>query len=292
MTAPATNTDDLAPGVYDLPADVYTALPYLNWSSLKCLHTSAKLMRHRADHPAPDKDAFRVGRGLHVSVLEPDTWAQRYIAVPSFGDMRTKAAKAKRDEWLGEVGDLNQYEVLSADEHALCSDVARNVHGHPGAADLLRGGKAEQTVIWIDDATGIRCKARLDYLRPTDFGDLKSTRRESVRMFSRDASSLLYHGQIAWYHAGAIAAGALPPDCDPPWVIAAQTVEPYDVMPFLVTPLFLEAGRTLCRSLLERYVACQAADWWPGLQEGIGWLDIEPWAAGLDEREPEEALDW
>jgi hypothetical protein len=95
----------------------------------------------------------------------------------------------------------------------------------------------------------------------------------------RDASALLYHGQLAWYHEGAIAAGVLPPDADPPSVVAVQTTEPFDVMAFRMTPQALAAGRLLWQSLIRRYSACQAADYWPGVAPTVLDYEVMPWAS-------------
>ena len=47
----------------------------------------------------------------------------------------------------------------------------------------------------------------LDAVAPDRVVDLKTTR--DMSKFPRDAANLLYHGQMAWYLDGAIAASAL-----------------------------------------------------------------------------------
>ena len=152
------------------------------------------------------------------------------------------------------------------------------VRGHKAAAALLSHGQAEVTAIWASD--GLECKGRFDWLRFNDIVDLKTTRANSLREFSHDCARYLYHGQVAWYADGAIAAGLNPRDADMPYIIAAQTVEPYDVWVLRVSGLAIEAGRNLCRELLAKYRACQAADFWPGIAPEEIDLELPSWAAG------------
>jgi hypothetical protein len=269
---------DLAPGLHALTVEQYTALPYVNWSTAKMMQTSPKLVRYRAAHPRPDTAAFGLGRAIHACVLEPDRWVCDYAGRPDFGDLRTKAGRAARDAWVDTLPASTM--VLSAEDHALAELCAGEIHAHPHAHAMLTGGRAEQCVLWLDADTGLRCKARLDYLRPTDLIDLKSTRRETPRQFLTEASALLYHGQIAWYHDGCIAAGVLPPDADLPGIVTVQTTEPYDVAAYRMTRAAYLTGRSLWRSLLRRYAECELAGYWPGIGPSILDFDVMPWAAG------------
>lgn len=262
------------------PGTPYEAIDAMNWSTLKLLATSAKLLRWRVDRPREDTEALERGRRIHTAVLEPAKWS-RVVPLPDFGDMRTKAAKTARDEWLV----ANQgAEAIDADEHALCERVAASVREHPAAARLLAVGRAEQVITWIDRPSGLPCKARLDFLAPGHLADLKTGRWQSVRDIARDRAMYLDHGQLAFYLDGAIEAGLLPADASH-HIIAAQTIEPYDVVVGALAPEDLDKGRMLCRRLIDRYLACRAADWWPGLAPEVVVLRLPEWAAGGAEEE-------
>lgn len=260
----------------------YGAIEGLNWSTLVHLATSPKLLRWRVDHPRPDTDALERGRTIHCATLEPERWASGYRARPDFGDLRTKVGKAARDAWVAGLPPV--VEILDPEEHELAETCARAVHAHPSAHALVRGGRAEEIVTWTDPELGVKCKARLDYVTPRHLADLKSTRRTTLREIRNDVARLLYHGQLAWYLDGAVAARVLPPSADA-FVIAVQTVEPFDVVPFRLGADDLERGRALCRALLEKYVACETSGWWPGLAPEVIPLQVPPWAAGGDEEE-------
>lgn len=254
----------------------YAQVVGLNWSTLSLMATSAKLLRHRVDNPRPDSEDLAQGRLIHTATLEPKRWAD-VVPLPDFGDGRTKAAKEAKAAWLAENAGRT---TIDADDHALAEQCARAVRAHGAAGPLLRNGRVEETIVWERD--GVKCKARLDFVAPTYLVDLKSTKHGELRGMMRDAASYLFHGQVAWYLDGAIAARVLPPDARA-YIVAVQKSEPHDVAVMEVGIDALDRGRALCRRLFDRYVACQAADWWPGIAPEVITLQLPPWAAGGDE---------
>ena len=259
----------------------YDAIQALNWSTLKLLHVSPKWLQWSATHPREDTAALALGRAIHVCALEPERWHCEHMARPDFGDLRTKRAKALRVEWESTLSP--RVTVLDAKTYELTETCARAVREHPEAMKLLAGGRNEETVQWTDELTGIRCKGRVDTGRPLDICDLKSTCRGTPREFIRDAAALLYHGQLAWYHDGAVSAGVLPPNALLPGIVAVQTTPPFDVMAFRMTENAYLVGRILWQSLIQRYAECQAAEWWPGVAPTLLDFDVPPWAPHGDE---------
>jgi exodeoxyribonuclease VIII len=270
--------------VEPVPSD-YAAIEALNWSTLALMATSAKLLRWRVDHPREDTEALRLGRLVHCATLEPERFAASYAPRPELPDGRTKEGKAAKAAWLASIGAAVP---VDADDHAIAERCARAVHAHPSASALLHGGVVERPIVWTDATTGVRCKARPDFLGPTSLVDLKSTSRQTLHEMRRDCASYLYHGQLAYYLDGAITARAVTPDADA-YVVAVQTVEPFDVVPFRMAMEDIERGRRLVRRLLDRYAACVAANWWPGLAPEVIPMSLPSWAAGGDD---EEGGDW
>jgi hypothetical protein len=262
----------------------YASIPAMNWSSLKHLATSPLLFDWRRTHPEPDKPAYMLGRAGHCAILEPKEFKARYGTFDGKRDKRTAAFK----EWMEENPGK---ECLKPAEHDLVMQCASRVMAHRVAAPMVVGGRFEVPIQWDDPETGIACKARLDYILPRSITDLKLTRAKTPRLFGIDASRLLYYGQLAFYHDGAITAGELPKDADRPGLVAAQNVEPFDVYAYMLTGTALEAGRQLYRSLLKKYQECVAAKWWPGIAPDLMDLDVEHWAPGM-EGEPEEEEGW
>lgn len=265
----------------------YQDIEAINWSTLKYIETSPLLLRFRTDCPRPDTAAFRLGRALHCLVLEPAKFKRLYRQELAFGDLRNKANKQAKQDWLDSLPpDIT---LLSSNDYHQVLAAGDAVRRHKTATKLLTGGRAEEIVTWVDAATGLPCKMRADFIAPTYLVDLKSTSADTKDRFARDAGAYMYHGQMAWYHDGAIAAGVLPKDAHNPYIIAVQMAEPHDVIPFRVSDRSLEMGRRAYRSMLDRYAECRDADWWPGMAPDVVDLDVPPWAAGGEYAEATEA---
>ena len=142
--------------------------------------------------------------------------------------------------------------------------------------------------MWEDPETGVLCKARLDFIRPDTTLDLKSTRHGTMREIEADFARLLYHGQAAWYHAGAVTKRLIPRGAGPPHTIIVQTCEPHDVIPGRYSEIDLALGTALTRRLLTRYLECHASGMWPGLAPEVVELDLPRWAEGADEHANDE----
>lgn len=262
----------------------YGAIDAVNWSTLVHLATSPRLMKYRATHPREETKALRLGTAIHCAILEPDAWPTRYVVAPDV-DKRTKAGKEAFAEWRAGLDPAAV--ILDAEEHEIATRCAESVRAHAEASALLARGRTEVVLTWTDEATGTACKGRLDLLGSSVLLDVKSTRAESVQALAREIAGRLYHGQLAFYLDGGIATRRLH-DTAQVYVLAVQTIEPFDVIPARLMLEDLERGRALYRSLLRKYAECRAAGWWPGLAPTVIDLPLPAWAAG---GEPEQTGD-
>lgn len=280
----------------------------LNWSTLKLINTSPKYLQWRVKHPRPETAPLRIGRAIHCLILEPDEFESRWISTKTCaGTKKDKSACSSmgtlyfEGEWYcrvkghapKEAGNPPEgVEIILPDERELVKFCADAVWAHGHASKLLKDSKTEHSIEWQDPETGIACRGRMDSVRPNFLTDLKSTRRETVREFTMDAARGLYHGQLAWYHDGAIAAGRLPADAELPYVVSVSTSEPYDVAAYQLSRSSFEAGQILYRDLLLKYAQCQAAEMWPGIAPDLLTLDLPDWAPGMYGSEEGIGNDW
>lgn len=254
----------------------YDKIQALNWSSLRHLATSPLLYRYRQDHPEPRKKSYVIGNAIHTAVLEPEKFAERYAVFD--GTRRGPAWK----EWLAKHPGK---ESLKPPELAAVEAAAKAVSDHRVAADIFRGGRREEVLTWTGPG-GLLCKGRVDYIRPDVVADLKSVGRDvSPRKFGRDAAEYLYHGQLAWYHDGAIAAGKIPANAPPPLIVAVQSKPPFDVAVYQLSYEDLDLGRSLYAGLVQTLQECIAADYWPGCAPDLEQLTLPPWTPGVDATE-------
>lgn len=258
----------------------YRDIKALNWSSLKLMHDSPRMYKWRQDHPRADTGAMSLGRIIHMAILEPDRFELDCVRRPDEWDSwRTKAAR----EWRTKQQTRGR-EVLTDEDADLVEIIRERLEGHVDATMLLDGTDREIPLTW--EVNGVSCKGRLDALARDRIVDLKTTRDLGLFM-RRDAAQMLYHGQLAWYLDGAIAAGRCDDDADA-YIVAVETSEPYDIAALRLSTVTLDAGRWLWKSLLDQWVTCKETGLWPGKYPSLEDLDLPSWAAGMWPDETEE----
>lgn len=239
---------DLAPGWYPgLSYDEYARIVAVRHGDLKHMAVSPKLYQHRKDHPEPDKAPYRVGRIIHTAALEPHLFSPEYVLAQHVG-----MKKGPTRDTLAQL-------------HERGLGAAKALHADPVAGPLLAAGHREGTVVWIDKATGLKCKARLDTAFLTAAGnlaDLKSTSGGIDQWaFGGQAFNLAYHRQLAFYADGAAAVFGVRP---PVRIIAVEAKEPFDVVVYEVDEVTLDLGRVAYEGLLAKVEACERTGLWPG----------------------------
>jgi len=228
----------------------YADIAALNWSSLKHMAESPLAYKWHLAHPREDTPSLKLGRAVHALLLEPDSYAARRTG------KLTPAAAAKVEHCAAAVAE------------------------HRAAMVALDETEREVVIQWVDGPTGLRCKGRVDAIRPDRLVDLKTTR--DLGAFSRSASGYLYHGQMAWYHEGACEAGVLRASADV-LVVAVETSPPFDVGVFQISTEVLGEGWALVRRLLGELLICQRSDEWPGKYPEPVPLELSRWAAREEE---------
>lgn len=251
----------------------YDEIRALNWSSLRHMATSPLEYRWRIDNPQPQTTAMLLGSAIHCRILEPGKFDARYALCEVRRNRRDNAFR----EWLDEHDGCDP---LNPAEWAHVMGAADAVLAHRVAAQMLEGTRREELLQWTDPDTGLECKGRLDAIGPTQVVDIKTDRDPTPRSFNRHAAEMLIHGQMAFYHHGALTERLIDGQT-PPAIIAVAKTPPYDVAVYQMVPEDLAAGRTLCLRLMRRLEECAAADLWPGCAPDLQYLDLPPWAAGL-----------
>lgn len=260
----------------------YDALPGVRWSVLKAMQESPRAYLHRRDNPISDSPGLLLGRAVHTAVLEPDRFPLEYVVFP--GKVRRGA------QWEQFQTANADKDILKADEYAQCLAIRDAVRAHPVAAEILSHGQSERVIQWKDGATGIACKAKLDWFDFENPGaplvDLKSTGTFGDR-FAATAARLGYHRQLAFYRQGLKVCGYEP--ADEALIIAAQSDPPHDVCVYRLEAELLDYAWTEVRKLLERLKRCEARNNWPGMApDEVVKLELPLWA--YPDEEPMQPL--
>lgn len=249
--------------------EAYEKLPGIRWSTLKHMRTSPLHYQHASTAPPEDKTHWLIGRAAHAYVLEPDTFAARYVCWSGRRQGKLWDAFEEQQEAEGKT-------ILTLTEWAKAVGAGTAVLRHPVAARYLDGdGPRESVVTWVDEETGLACKARLDYLWRRVV-ELKSTALIEPRRFASAAARLGYHHQLAFYEDGARANGLN--IITAPVVVTVESVPPHDVAVYQVPRQVVEIGQREYRRLLARVKSCLEKDEWPGVAADVTELELPEWA--------------
>lgn len=266
------------PGVYDIPADAYHADPVVGGSlsstgARRLLPPSCPaLYRYEQDNPgaAPANPAFDLGHAAHLMVLG----AGPVLHVVDADSWRTADARAQRLAAY-EAGEVP---LLAADyERAQAMAAALREHEIGALFDPDRGS-AEVTIVWRDDATGVMCRARLDWwLTSGSVLDYKTAHAVDLDSLSRATYQHGYYIQAAWYLAGLKALGLA--DDDTQFVFVAQLKDPpHLVQPYVLDDVAMRLGAAKSRQALQIYSHCTATGEWPAYHPDIALISLPAWA--------------
>lgn len=239
------------------------------------LHYWARYLDPNRVDPEPTP-AMAIGLAVHTHVLELDQWDARYVTAPEGIDRRTKAGKA---EWDAFTTAATGRTVLANADAELVMRMGHAVYRHPAAVMLLKQlpGKAETTHMWTDEATGLQCKCRPDWL--TDDGsliiDLKTTEDASPKGFQKSVANWRYHVQAAWYLDGLEHATGTRPEQF--IFICVEKKAPHAVAVYAADAEMIAAGAATAARDLEVLATCKAANAWPGYSDQIEMISLPPW---------------
>lgn len=254
--------------------NAYAALRGLNWGTLREMGKSPLHFHTRLTVPLEDTKSMQIGRLFHTAILEPQLVDDVYC-IWEGGRRGTNAYK----EWLAECAAGR--EEVSREELETAQAAAASVWRHPAARRVLRGGKVEVSIQWVDPETHMRCKARPDHLRRSGaLTDLKSTTTADSREFGRNAAKLGYHGQLGFYRRGLRVLGY--PDA-PVRIIAVEQKPPHDVLVYTIPDYVLDAGEQLAVKLMKEVQVWRKRGRWPGRAADEQPLQFPDWALPADD---------
>ena len=238
------------------------------------LHYWARYVDPKRVEPEPTA-AMLLGTAVHTLVLETDQFAERYVAAPEGIDRRYKAGKELFAEWEAQAAGRT---VLTKADADLIQAMGRAVHGHPAAAYLLGlPGKAETTHMWTDEATGLECKCRPDWL--VDDGsmivDLKTTEDASPAGFAKSIANFRYHVQASWYLDGLERATGRRPEQF--IFLVVEKKWPHPVAVYAADAEMVAAGQVTAARDMLLLAECRDADYWPAYSDQIETISLPPW---------------
>lgn len=256
------------PGVYTLPAEQYHRDPVvggsLSRSGAKTLLRCPAMYAYEREHPPAPKREYEIGACAHDALLERGPG----VTVIEADSYRTKAAQEERDA----VRAAGRIPVLPHEWDEVQAMVAA-VRAHPLAGALFTQGRAEETLIWRDERTGIWCRAMVDWLRPDMLVDLKTAESADPEHFRKSAADYGYDIQ-AWHYpdgARAVGLGALPM-----FFVVVEKKPPHLVSVVTLDAEYQRQGELLMRRAREIWRDCTEAGVWPAYVPETEFATIPP----------------
>lgn len=281
----------------DLPADgrverwdvdpwtYQTEREHVRRTHLELLLESPTLYEHHVvrGNPRPETRALRLGRALHVEVLQPRE-VERLLTVEPDVDKRTNAGKLEVQRWRSALAP--EAIVLTPEERQTVRSMAKALRADPVTGALLeRDGWRELPLRWVDPETGFPCKVMLDLAFETrdrervKVLDLKSSFDPSEDAWPRSVAEFGYHRQDAMYRDAAHRYFGRPVDFT---FLVVRNKPPFEVAVYDLDEQAVDLGRQHIRTLLrrlERHV--KAGDWsapWQCRDFRPKTISLPPWA--------------
>jgi exodeoxyribonuclease VIII len=198
-------------------------------------------------------------------------------------------------EWLQHNGHRI---VLTQEQWNQLHSMRDAVMAHPAACALMTAcpGKAEQSVYWIDPATGELCRCRPDFWRADGIiVDLKTTDDASPEGFAKSIANWRYHVQHAMYLDGIAAALEQSGEHDaafPDVTLAAPKAfvflavekdacvvngQAKGVAVYVLDADSVALGRAEYQRALAEYAQCRRNNVWPGYGDKIQNIALPAW---------------
>lgn len=266
--------------IYDMPIEDYHAHPAISKSGLDLVNRSPRHYQYERLESTEKKDRthFAVGKAFHTLVLEPHLAEQSIVVRPSEWPTKKDCGILIEDQKAAFAALHADKIIISAADKEMVARMADGVRSHPAANVVLAGnGKPEVSVFWTDPATGVRCRARFDWLREDGLiVDLKSARNANPVWFESDAYKHRYHVQDAFYSEAYRQVFGFEPKGFV--FVAAEKEEPFLSGVFYATEEHMELGTLEYRKDLETYAKCLETGVWHGYPDTIMPLNLPGYA--------------
>jgi hypothetical protein len=253
---------EISTGVhYDLPFEQYLKVEAMSksrlWDIEKC-EQNYYLNHIAAKEEEEEKVYFVEGRALHTAVLEPELFDAQFAVAPKV-DKRTKAGKAEFAAF-----ELNSQDksVLTVEQYDKIMFMGKSVMGHPKAGAMILAGQKEISIINECPYYELLRKGRIDLQADDIIADLKSTSLGAgPSSVKRQIFNLGYYLQAAMY----MEMGRIELEVKPRHFvfIFVESAKPYFTGVYIADDVWIRAGMSKYRDLMDRYLTALGANYWP-----------------------------
>lgn len=217
--------------------------------------------------------AMAFGSAVHLAVLEPKEFENRFILEPKFSG--TGSVKA-REEFRNAHKDAV---ILKQDAYEDLMRMLESVLSHREANHIIKNSKVEQSGYYRDPETGIKCRIRTDFFweNMMILGDLKTTQEDCSRdSFSKAIYHFRYDIQIYMYCLGIeLITGK---KVENALFLAVEKTNHYEVALYEADEALLFKGKTDYELLMKRLKTCIDTNRWDRYQQKHQSIGLPHWA--------------
>lgn len=279
----------MKPGLYTQTRAEYDTSPGVSNTLLKHASRSmAHYLHAKNGGGRKDTQALIDGRVLHHAILEPESFVENTIILPS--DAPSKPTERQRNAkkpsvdtlsaiawWDAFNKEANGREIVEADFLKKTNRIIDAVRCHKLAGQYLSKGRAELSAFSIHAETGLMLKSRFDFY-PEDqpfVVDIKSTEDASPAAFEYSIRKYGYRTQASMYQDHTKRLG------EPRQFlfIAFEKEEPHEVAVYQLDDAATLFGHRQYTALLHNIAACNQVNFYPGYGEEITTLGLSAWEA-------------
>ena len=253
--------------IRELTNEEYHACEGISASAIKVLLKCPQIFHYKYILGNRDEEtkAMRIGTALHTLILEPHLFLNNHAILDSVPRKGSKNYDAMMDL----CGDKTW---VHKDEHAELLEMAKSLKAYE-KFDLIfsRDGKAEQSIFWEDEDTGILLKSRPDFInyKVEIIFDLKTASDASRSEFSK--SKMNYGTYIQAYMQQAAVEAITGKKCPVVHVVVEKNA-PYPVACYQVTEAELGMGEFQLKKALQYYSDCERIGRWRGYTTHTEWM--------------------
>lgn len=256
------------------PAEVYhaKAKEHLSSHTLGDFRRCPLLYRKKQLGLIPETDtaAYRVGRAVHVLVLEGRDRFEGEFVVGGPVNPATGRPYGSNTKAYAEWAAKQTRDVLTDAQAAEVEQMAAAVRDHDEARALLHDGVAEGVVRGA--YYGVSCQIRMDWLTPElGLADVKTTR--NLDEFEQAIRELHYAHQLAFYRSLLAQAADAHPDDVVVHLIAVEKQEPFRCGVWRMGLEALDVAQRDNERAIGRLRLCRETDHWPTGYEQIRVFD-------------------
>lgn len=253
----------------DMTDEQYRAAPGVNKSTLwELIKRSPAHYKYALDNPTKDSPALAFGRALHMAILQPNEFERHYAIAPDV-DRRTKQG---RKEYQAFLDTLHGREPISRECWDQVVSMYNAVYADRDAAELLDGCQTETPIFWTDPLSRVRCKCRLDAVKPGVIVDLKTAADASPKAFKSAAIRFGYEVQAAHYIRGYKSQHDEPVEF---YFLVIEKEPPYAINIAHAPAAFVDRGTLTLIDALNKLKECRQHRHWGGY--GKTEINLEEW---------------